>query len=150
MALRLLPLAFLALSCQGGYPPDYPERIDSALHGAVSSFEREFAVSIHTQVRIRDLSHFDDVTGYPAFGRCAIFSSPRFVEIDPRVLGHGGAFTEFVVYHELGHCVFGLPHVNEPYSIMREGYDPAWAGDYARNRARFIEHFRELIEGRYH
>lgn len=137
--------ALLIASCHPQSPPTNPESIDEPLWNAVSRFEEKFQVSVDIKISIKDLSRFDEREGFPVYGRCAIFSSPRFVEIDFRALQHGYWFLEHTVFHELGHCVFSLPHVNEPFSIMRDGFDPDWASDYERDRERYIEHFRSLI-----
>lgn len=106
---------------------------------AGKAFERDFGRT-ECRITVSDLSRYD--RGVPVYGKW----EPGVVIIDPRALAQSYWFVEFTLFHELGHCQFGLRHVNEPFSIMRNGVEPYWMDDYERNRDRYIDHMRELIE----
>lgn len=140
-------LLVLALSsCQAQVPPSHPEAVDQRLWTAVRTFEEEFNVRVRNEVRVEDLSRFDQqVDGFPVYAACGIYSG--VVRIDPRTLQRGWSFIELRVWHELGHCVFGLPHVNEPCSVMRaNGASHDFARQFERNRQCFVDHMRKLTQ----
>lgn len=140
-------LIFL-FGCHAQVPPSHPDMVDERLWNAVTAFEFTFGVEVNMPVLVEDLSHLDRFNdGFPTYGKCPMLSRTRSVSIDPRALNRGYEFLEMRVFHELGHCVFNLPHVPEPCSIMRDhGASDDFVRQYRQNRQCFIEHMRGLIE----
>lgn len=126
-------------------PPLQIRVVDPVLEPLVKRFEEEFKVRVFFPVRF--YSALDN-----AVGSCTSWvNGARLVRIDSkRFETLNDTQKEQVMYHELGHCLFNLPHNDRrvtfsnvsddwPASIMNSmAFDPIEALVYKLNRRYYI------------
>ena len=140
--LALLAFAALSLSCSK--PQNF--YIDSDFAPYVADFEREF--NLNVAINISFVDRFESPTRLAFcryFEHKIIFSRAQWDIMVP-------AARELVVWHELGHCLFSLPHDDrkdgrgQPLSIMSTYTPPT--DYYVQNRAAYLQHFKAATKGR--
>ena len=115
-------LSLIMVSCTN---PD--RQVSDELENTVADFERLYDVRVDYPVRVVD--HDID-----ALGRC--FGAPvmKGVEISRKVLEEYPEELEMVVFHELAHCSFDVPHVDVLTSVKSK-FGKAQAKSYMHSVA---------------
>ncbi|MDF9796205.1 hypothetical protein OKW21_001468 [Catalinimonas alkaloidigena] len=134
--------------------PLYPD-VDDALHTYFSRFEDE--------ARQRGLSYdlselgisgvIEEIDEEHIAGQCAYsrFTNPRKITIDKTFWDHfSDAYKEFIVFHELGHCVLNRSHLETSFfngvckSIMRSGNGECFDFYSSSTRAYYVDELFEI------
>ena len=142
-------IAFIAHACSddmGAY--NLESSVSPELLPYVLSFEEEAAargmsIEWHQHDLIIELADIET----EAVGRCLTFTDDtRRVEIDPTYwMGQTNIGKEFVVFHELGHCILDRGHLDEAdrtgrcISIMHSSDDLCRNNYTARTREAFLD-----------
>lgn len=78
------------------------------LNSYVSHFEALFGVEAHVEIKFRELSNGSS-------GRCIRAANRKVIEINPNTWAqYSEEARQALVIHELGHCVLGLRHTDDP------------------------------------
>lgn len=133
----------------------YPN-VDINLHDYFRRFEEEAALKgieidlvelgINGVINEIDEQHVIGTCSYNRF-------NPRLVTIDASFWGRSSdLYKEFVVFHELGHCVLNRRHLEDAFSngicksIMRSGTGSCFDAYNTQNRDYYIEELFDTVE----
>lgn len=130
----------------------YPN-VETELHEYFRRFEEEAALKglEVNLVNLGIIGVIDEIDEQHVIGRCSYNRfNPRLVTIDASFWNRSSdSSREFVVFHELGHCVLNRGHLEDAFSngvcksIMRSGTGSCFDAYNTRNRDYYIE---ELFE----
>lgn len=97
------------------------------------------------RIRNRDLSDRPIIIRYnyqlTTAARCNVQSQTIEVNrayLKKGIIDYGTWFEEFIIFHELGHCLLNLGHRNDQNNIMIEGYPPSDFA-YTSNRSYYLD-----------
>lgn len=117
LKLVLISFVFLLTSCNLGFKYK-PTKVDSVLVPYWEEFKNEMNsrnVDAETDgLVIKVDKTTQDSYNAEAIGRLVVFNEDKFNNFSD---GH----IRYLMFHELGHAMFGFPHSNNPYSIKAGG-----------------------------
>ena len=140
----LLSASLVLSSCShaGMYPADLKEH--------VKTFEEKCNCKITIPIYIKPIKHSSAVGVCYGFRQLFIF---QFIVLDEQYWEDSDFYDrESLLFHELGHCVYGLDHDNKTYETFLDNYRPKSImypyvfNDYKYHRDEYIDELFSKIE----
>lgn len=148
----LFVLSICTVACQKESISDNPDtafyNVDQRLWSYFESFEREAYIrGLNIDLASHNLSgHISNISDDGVAGVCRYSQGSRDITVDSEYWNRAGLLNrEFVIFHELGHCVLGRGHEEGSFSngicvsIMRSGLGECRDANSQGNREYYLD-----------